>query len=334
MLNTVARDTQCPVCAATLAATGATYQVDELFDLWKPVTFSPETIEEHRRLALATELFCCPQCALEIFLPRIIGTPAFYVEAYNLTGSQAVSEFTYADDKWEFGQAAADASGCRRVFEFGCGNGNFLSRLRQEVPEVAGLEYNPAAVDTARAKGLKVFARADTPAEYGRNWDAAFSFHVLEHVADPVAFVRQMADTVKPGGLVGITVPNQDGPIRYIDPCIMNMPPHHATRWHLPTFEALARRLGLTIRRVAREPLLLENHGYYSVHWVRHALPGQSWFITMTRFVLSVSMRLFFGGLYRLGLRYFPLLKGQSIYLLMTTPQTQGTEQPCTASSN
>lgn len=326
MLNTAAHDTQCPVCAATLSATETAYRVDELFDLWKPVTFSQETIEEHRRLASATRLFRCPQCALEIFLPRIIGTPAFYVEAYNLTGSQTASEFTYADDKWEFGQAAADAAGCRRVFEFGCGNGNFLSQLRPVVPEVAGLEYNPSAVDTARAKGLKVFTRADAPADYGSDWDAAFSFHVLEHVADPVAFVHQMAETVKAGGLVGISVPNQDGPIRYIDPCIMNMPPHHATRWHLPTFEALARRLGLTIRRVVREPLLLENHGYYSVHWVRHALPGRSWFVSTIRFALSVSMRLFFGGLYRLGFRYFPLLKGQSIYLLMTTPLTQGTE--------
>jgi hypothetical protein len=55
-------------------------------------------------------------------------------------------------------------------------------------------------------------------------------------------------------------------------------------------------------------------------------LPGRSWFTSTIRFALSASMRLFFGSLYRLGFRYFPLLKGQSIYLLMTTPLTQGTE--------
>jgi len=50
-----------------------------------------------------------------------------------------------------------------------------------------------------------------------------------------------MRRMVKPGGLICISVPDQDGPIRFIEPCIMNMPPHHATRWRRPSFEALAR---------------------------------------------------------------------------------------------
>ncbi len=310
---------ECPVCRTHVAATGELYGVDELFGLWKPIAFSSETVEEHRKLAAATQLHRCPSCGLEVFFPQIIGTPAFYVEAYNLAGTQAASEFTYSDNKWDFGQAIKDAQGRRRVFEFGCGNGNFLSRIQRSIPEVAGLEYNPEAVRAARDKGLKVYTPEDGPRAFDGQWDAAFSFHVLEHVADPLAFVKTMADTVnKANGVIGISVPNQDGPIQYIDPCVMNMPPHHATRWRLSSFRALAHQLDLEITRVAYEPLLLENHSYYSVHWVRKLLPQSSFSARVLRFCLSTPLRLFFGLLHRVGIKHFPLLKGQSIYVSMT----------------
>jgi len=287
--------------------------------LWWPVEFSEATIEEHRRIAKATRLYCCPQCGLEVFLPQIIGSPSFYVEAYNLAGTQSASEFTYAEDKWDFGEAARDAQGRARIFEFGCGNGNFLSHIRGTASEVAGLEYNSAALIAARGKGLCVYSPNDGERAFGNDWDAVFSFHVLEHVADPVSFVQAMADTVnKKDGVIGISVPNQDGPIRHIHPCVMNMPPHHATRWRLSTFEALAERLNLVITRVAYEPLLLENHSYYSVHWVGKLLPQASFTARVLRFVFSSILRMFFGGLRRVGVKHFPLLKGQSIYVSIT----------------
>jgi SAM-dependent methyltransferase len=311
---------RCPVCEAGLVPAGRDYSVEEIFELWKPVEFTAATIAEHRRQAPSTRVHRCTGCGLEVFLPAIIGTPAFYVEAYNLAHTQPSSTFTYSEDKWEFGQALADAAGGRRVFEFGCGNGVFLARLAAQGREVAGCEYNPAALAAARAGGLKVHGPADPPAAYGKGWDAVFAFHVLEHAADPVGLVESMRRMVKPGGLIGISVPDQDGPIRYIEPCVMNMPPHHATRWRRPSFEALARRLGLSIRRVALEPLLLDNHGYYSVHGVRHALPGSSAAAAAARSAVSLPLRLFFGGLRRLGVRYFPALHGQSIYVVMATP--------------
>lgn len=310
---------ECLVCQTGLEKKGECYDVVELFRLWRPVEFSQDTIEAHRRVAEATCLYCCPQCGLEVFLPQIIGTPTFYVEAYNLAGTQSVSEFTYSHDKWDFDEATKDAEGRARIFEFGCGNGNFLSRISNVASEVAGLEYNPAAVLTARGRGLRVYSPDDGTQAIGDDWDAVFSFHVLEHVADPVSFVQSMANAVKKaGGVIGISVPNQDGPIRYVEPCVMNMPPHHATRWRLPAFKALADKLGLKISRVAYEPLLLENHSYYSVHWVRTLFPQASHSARALRFCLSAILRLVFGALRRMGVKYFPLLKGQSIYVSMT----------------
>ena len=294
------------------------YSIDELFQLWLPLRFSPDTVEAHRRQADETQLFRCSGCDLEIFIPAIVGTPEFYVEAYNLEHTQHDSSFTYVEDKWEFEEALKDAAHCSRVFEIGCGNGNFLSRLIAAGIDAAGSEYSVSAVALARSRALRVLGPEERLQDAGTDWDAVFSFHVLEHTSDPVGFVQRMAAMAAPGGLVGISVPNQDGPIRYVDPCVMNMPPHHVTRWRLSAFRALAARLGLVITRVAYEPLSLENHSYYSVHWVRRVIRGQSLAATSLRFAVSMLLRLFFGGLRRLGLRYFTPLRGQSIYVLMT----------------
>jgi SAM-dependent methyltransferase len=150
-------------------------------------------------------------------------------------------------------------------------------------------------------------------------FDVAVSFHVLEHVGDPKAFLQTLSGFVKPNGIIGISVPNQAGPIRFIEPCAMNMPPHHATRWRLRTFEVLAEILGWKIERVAYEPLLLENHSYYSIYWLQHIMPGSSGLIYIVRNILSLSLRAAFSLLYRVGLKYFRPLRGQSIYVLMST---------------
>jgi len=131
-----------------------------------------------------------------------------------------------------------------------------------------------------------------------------------------------MKAQVKPGGVIGVSVPNQGGPIAYIQPCAMNMPPHHASRWQLRTFEVAAQRLGLSICRVAYEPLLMENHSYYSVYWPSVIVPGNALLARVVRTALSIPLRIFFGLLRRTGLRYFPLLRGQSIYVLMMRNDT------------
>jgi SAM-dependent methyltransferase len=299
---------------------GPIYTVEELFRLWEPIKFSQNVLESHRQQSRITQLYVCNNCRLEEYFPQIIGTPDFYVEAYNLLNTQNNSEFTYSQDKWEFKEAINDIAGKSKVFEFGCGNGDFLSKIRKYVDEVAGSEYNPEALTNAKARGLKVFGPNQDLKSLENCYDAVFSFHVLEHTADPLDFLDRMRKTVKPGGMIGIAVPNQDGPIKYIDPCVMNMPPHHATHWRLSAFEALARRLRLRIERVAYEPLLMENHYYYSTHWVRHILPDINQFNSKARIFISAPLRIIFAGLQRLRIKYTKKLKGLSIYVAMSKP--------------
>ena len=149
-------------------------------------------------------------------------------------------------------------------------------------------------------------------------FDAAFSFHVLEHVAEPVKFIQELISWIKPGGKIGISVPNQDGPIKYIKPCIQNMPPHHATRWYLKTFETISEKFSLKIERIAYEPLISRDYYYYSTYWANHKFSGKSLLMKLFRFTVNKLFYLFFEILSIFGKNSIVSLKGQSIYVLLS----------------
>jgi hypothetical protein len=78
---------------------------------------------------------------------------------------------------------------------------------------------------------------------------------VMEHVVDPVGFLRDCARAVKPGGYVGIGVPNE-ATMRWLCPYDPHgWPPHHVTRWRIRDLEAIGRLAGLTMIRSGAEPL-------------------------------------------------------------------------------
>lgn len=304
----------CPVCASTLLPCGRKYSLQELFDLWKPVEFASETIAEHMGQSEYTQLYICPACKLEIFFPQIIGSSGFYVDLL-----RHENVYAYSHQKWDFDEALKDAKGCRSAIEIGCGPGNFLEQLAPIVNEIYGTEYNEHALGVARSKGFEVFGIDDKQGDKLRGkCEIAYSFHVLEHVPDPIQFIQEMFSWVGNDGKIGLSVPDMDGPVKYINPCVSNMPPHHATRWKLKTFEVLAEKCGYKIDRVAYEPLALNQHSYYSGYWVGEILTGDSFFMRAVRSVVRRLLLTFFKVATSLGIEYISWLRGQSIYVLLS----------------
>lgn len=303
----------CPVCSTSLAPIGAQYSVDELFRMWQNARFSPESISEHQKQSAFTQLHTCPNCQLEIFLPQVIGLPGFYE-------SLLASDPTYySADKWDFEEALRDAKKVNSVIEIGCGPGNFLGKVQPHVEKVSGTEYNDTALGIARNKGLEVFSIHDVISSTSKGlYDIAFSFHVLEHVADPIEFIQEMLSWVKPSGQIAISVPNMDGPIKYIDPCISNMPPHHATRWRRRTFEVLADKFNLNVTRIAFEPLFSRDQYYYTDIAFNRMYQNNTIAMRVMRSISKRSVRAFFRLLSFFGKDSTHLLRGQSIYILMS----------------
>jgi len=93
------------------------------------------------------------------------------------------------------------------VLEIGCGAGDQLLALQKAGWNVLGIDFDPDAVATAKARGLDVrlgdLRQALLPAA---SFDAIVMSHVIEHVIDPIGLLRECARILKPrGDFVAIT---------------------------------------------------------------------------------------------------------------------------------
>lgn len=96
------------------------------------------------------------------------------------------------------------------MLEVGCGDGKTLRKLQSLGWEVEGVDFDPSAVMNARRKGLTVHVGDVAEIKGDGSFDAIISSHVIEHVPDPVAMLKDCYRLLKPGGIiVGIT-PNAE----------------------------------------------------------------------------------------------------------------------------
>ncbi len=100
--------------------------------------------------------------------------------------------------------------GTGRLLEIGCGKGFFIDYARGQGWRVSGVEVSEAAGRMARAKGLEVYiGPVETLPPSAEPIDFVHMNHVLEHLSDPVAVLRQVRAMLSPNGIVIIEVPNE-----------------------------------------------------------------------------------------------------------------------------
>lgn len=100
-----------------------------------------------------------------------------------------------------------------RLLEVGASYGHSLAFARARGWQVAGVELSPTAARHARARFRLDVACADVldaPLAPG-SFDAAILWHVLEHTRDPRAQLGRLAELLRPGGVLGLRVPNAAG---------------------------------------------------------------------------------------------------------------------------
>ncbi|MDB5440831.1 MAG: bifunctional 2-polyprenyl-6-hydroxyphenol methylase/3-demethylubiquinol 3-O-methyltransferase UbiG [Caulobacteraceae bacterium] len=103
-----------------------------------------------------------------------------------------------------------------RLLDIGCGGGLLsepMSRLGFSVTGVDASERNIGTASVhADAQGLEIDYRASTAEallEAGESFDLVLNMEVIEHVADPRAFLRDTAGLVAPGGMMILATLNR-----------------------------------------------------------------------------------------------------------------------------
>jgi SAM-dependent methyltransferase len=95
------------------------------------------------------------------------------------------------------------------VLDVGCGDGAFLDRIKEAFPASVtfGVEPDPIAAQVG-SRSHNVFNGFIENFKSDRQYDLIVSSHVIEHLAEPVAFLKELKAYLKPGGKIIIDTPN------------------------------------------------------------------------------------------------------------------------------
>ena len=101
----------------------------------------------------------------------------------------------------------------KSALDVGCGAGLLAEPLARLGATVTAVDAAPELVDVAKAhatgQGLTIDYRAVGVEELLGEYDLVTALEVIEHVADPQAFVRSLAARLAPGGLLILSTPNR-----------------------------------------------------------------------------------------------------------------------------
>ena len=92
--------------------------------------------------------------------------------------------------------------------DVGASTGAFVAAAAAAGQQAEGLEISTVAVEHARAQGLDVHQGAVEDFQPERGYALITAFDVVEHLAEPRAFVQRLGEWLLPGGALAITVPS------------------------------------------------------------------------------------------------------------------------------
>ena len=98
----------------------------------------------------------------------------------------------------------------QRLLDIGCDTGVFLATAAQEFGiSPIGLDVGARAVAVAAQRGIEVYrAPIEAAPEHLQDLPAITAIDLVEHVADPAAFLREIRQRLRPGGVVYLETPN------------------------------------------------------------------------------------------------------------------------------
>ncbi len=162
------------------------------------------------------------------------------------------------------------------IADIGCGGGSFLDL-------VCGMAHKTVAVEPCRnfhdglsEKHLVYGHLSHALEDLEEQVDLAVSFAVIEHVDDPLSFLKEMRLLLKPGGKVLISTPNYDDwMLKFLPGVYESFFYRKAHQWYFnkASLQALASMSGYnSIEIIYKNRFDLSN----ALHWIRDHMPTGS----------------------------------------------------------
>ena len=139
------------------------------------------------------------------------------------------------------------------LLEIGCGYGYLLDEANVFFHRRVGTDFSPEAAAIARATGAEVFVGGIEQISPERSFDCVIANQVIEHIYQPLSFVKELSRHTKPGGHIVIATPDIGGMLRKSMgrrwPSFKT--PEHVIYLDFHTLSSLMQRAGLTnVRRL------------------------------------------------------------------------------------
>lgn len=183
---------------------------------------------------------------MKFFSPVVSGSESYYDELSNY-------DWYYQIEKDEYDFTSRFVNIDDKILEVGCGEGVFSRKIISK--SYTGLEFSRNAIKKASGQNIKVLNES---IEYhSRNnsgiYDVVCTFQVLEHIPNVKQFLKACIKCLREKGLLIISVPNDDSYIGKIKNDILNLPPHHVSRWNEKVFRKIPELLNVELEKIHKE---------------------------------------------------------------------------------
>lgn len=200
--------------------------------------------------------YSCKHCQLRFFSPFIKTSSRFY---------ESLQKFNwyYQKEKNEYNFCAKFTKN-KNILEIGCGEGFFFKHSKSSLYK--GIEFNQKAISRCHTKKLNVekISISEFSKLHSNEYDVVCSFQVLEHVEDPFNFIKDAMSCLKPNGILLLSVPSEDSFVSLARNNILNMPPHHISRWPDSTFHYIAEKFNVQLVDIHHDQLEPIHYDWYS----------------------------------------------------------------------
>ena len=216
----------------------------------------------------------CPRCGLVFVNPRL--RPEALQRLYDDTGyfeggvyggehsAAMLLQRAWTAGRLDLIRSAWRGTGPPRLLEVGCGYGHFLAAARRRGYDVTGVELSGPAAECARDRlGLTVYQGQLAEVDLAGGFDVIAAWDTLEHVPDPVAFLRTARGLLRDDGLLAFSTPYVTSlPARLLGARWWTLKPaEHIWHYSPATHRLVGARAGFAVSQIVRSPLAKANLG-------------------------------------------------------------------------
>ena len=162
------------------------------------------------------------------------------------------------------------------ILEIGCSSGFMLFPLKCLGHKCVGIEPSGYFSEFVRQHNIEVYDSLQHLSEKNGDskYDLVMHFFVMEHIADPLRFLKTQVDLLKPGGKIIFEIPNASDPLYslYDIPAFERFYWSKAHPWYFNehSLRYLIDQLGIDYKVVLDQRYDISNH----IIWARDGKPG------------------------------------------------------------